>query len=264
RWLPYKDRYIVITGCDTGIGHALAKSLDHKGCNVIAGCFRPNEEGTKTLVNTTSKRLRVVELDVTSDESVAQFLQNTKEILGYEELWGLVHNAGMQYYGEVEFITMDYFQYNMQVNHFGAVRMCKSFIHLLRQSKGRIVNVTSVLGLYTVKYRSTYSPAKYALEVFSDILRREMKKFDVEVSIVEPGDFSDVTSIQQVDRMKEQNAYLWNQCPDYVKDAYTDDYVKNLGLHLVEDNKKAYKNDVSFVTDAIEDGLFSTHPSTRY
>jgi short-subunit dehydrogenase len=75
----------------------------------------------------------------------------------------------------------------MEVNFFGAVRLTKAFLPLIRQSKGRIINVSSIAGLTCSATMSTYSGSKYALEGFTDSLRKEMRPLGVAVTLVNPG-----------------------------------------------------------------------------
>ncbi|XP_050391692.1 retinol dehydrogenase 16 isoform X2 [Patella vulgata] len=259
-----KNKFIAITGCDSGFGYGLAQFLDRASCTVIAGCLYPDKDGAQNLKRCCSEKLCIIELDVTSNQSVKSYFDNVQSICGNNGLWGLVNNAGMQYFGEVEFLPLEYFQRNMDVNYFGMVRMCQASIPMLRRTKGRIINVTSVLGLYAVKYRATYSPTKYAAEAFSDILRREMKKFGISVAIVEPGDFGDVTNVQQAEVIRRQNDYAWNQCSEEIRNFYTEDYIKTIGLKHSYNKQKAFNNNIDYVLQTVDDALFSKQPKTRY
>lgn len=81
------------------------------------------------------------------------------------------------------------------VNLFGAIRVSKAFALLIRKSKGRIVNISSVLGRSTYRRLSAYCIIKHEMEGFSNVLRKEMKQFDVKVCTIEPGNFINFTGI---------------------------------------------------------------------
>jgi short-subunit dehydrogenase len=73
------------------------------------------------------------------------------------------------------------------VNVFGLMRATQKFLPLLRQSKGRVINVSSILGALTVPEMGVYSASKHAMESLSDAMRRELRPLDVSVSVVQPG-----------------------------------------------------------------------------
>merc|ERR1719323_947811 len=79
------------------------------------------------------------------------------------------------------------------INMFGMVRMCKAFLPLIRQSKGRIVNVTSVKGLFAIPACGAYNMAKFGGEAFSETLAQEQRSSGVTVVLVEPGNFGGIT-----------------------------------------------------------------------
>ncbi len=74
-----------------------------------------------------------------------------------------------------------------EVNVWGLVRATQKFLPLLRQSKGRVINVSSVLGVLTVPELGVYSASKHAMESLSDALRQELRPLDVSVTVVQPG-----------------------------------------------------------------------------
>ncbi|GBL86577.1 Estradiol 17-beta-dehydrogenase 2 [Araneus ventricosus] len=137
---------VLITGCDTGFGHLLAKHLDSKGFSVIACCLFPNDNGAKELQKSCSERLKVVGLDVTKDESVSQAKEFVTKNLEDSELWAIVNNAGILKGVTIELTSLRDFKDSLEVNTLGVVRVTQAFLPLLRKSKGRVVNLTSVAG----------------------------------------------------------------------------------------------------------------------
>ena len=174
---------ILVTGCDSGFGRSLAIQMAGLGFHVIAACL--TMEGAQFLDSiativvadlATEKGLRKV-LDVVRSQVVA------KEDM---ELWAIVNNAGMHMPGHVEWLPPDAFKQVMAVNFHAPVHLIHELTPLLRQSKGRIVNVSSVCGIFAAPSNSSYSASKFALEALSDSLRIEHKPFGVDVVIVEP------------------------------------------------------------------------------
>ncbi|XP_047119893.1 estradiol 17-beta-dehydrogenase 2-like [Schistocerca piceifrons] len=136
-----------------------------------------------------SSRLRVLPLDVTSDQQVADavvFVEAALSDTTGAELWAVVNNAGIGDCGEVDITPLEKFQKVLDVNTMGAIRVSKAFLPLLKKSKGRLINVTSPYGRLPFPMVSTYCLSKSALTMFTDVLRMEMKKWSVTVCAVEP------------------------------------------------------------------------------
>ncbi|XP_019619537.1 PREDICTED: D-beta-hydroxybutyrate dehydrogenase, mitochondrial-like isoform X2 [Branchiostoma belcheri] len=190
---------VFITGCDSGFGFGLAKRLDSLGFTVFAGCLLADSggEGAKKLRAECSSRLSTVQIDVTDDGQVKAAVQQVKDRLptGSKGLYALVNNAGIWQPGETEWVSLATYRRVMEVNTFGTVRVTKAFLPLIRRAKGRVVNISSVAGLYVAAMAGVYCMAKAALEFFSDALRHEMHKWGVKVVIVEPGSFGPSTNI---------------------------------------------------------------------
>lgn len=97
-------------------------------------------------------------------------------------LWALYNNAGYATAGEIEWVPLEDYQRQFDVNLWGTVRVTKSVLSLIRKAKGRVVTVTSGIARSVNPGRSAYSMSKTALEAFMDCLRYEMNKFGVKVS----------------------------------------------------------------------------------
>ena len=100
------------------------------------------------------------------------------------------------------------------VNLWGVVRVTKSFLPLIRKGQGRVVNVASVLGRHPVLFAGAYCITKFGVEAFSDVLRLEMDRFNVKVSIIEPGNFMAATGILDISRK------WWDQLDESVRKDY--------------------------------------------
>ena len=97
------------------------------------------------------------------------------------DLWGMVNNAGLSSFGEIEWVPMATYRKIMEVNMFGIIQGVQTCLPLIRKCQGRIISTTSGLARQTVPTRSPYVFSKYALAGFMDVLRYEMEAFGVKV-----------------------------------------------------------------------------------
>ncbi|XP_024901144.1 estradiol 17-beta-dehydrogenase 2 isoform X2 [Pteropus alecto] len=143
--LPVDQKAVLITGSDSGFGHALSKYLDKLGFTVFAGVQNEKGSGAEELRRTCSKRLSVLHLDVTNPQQIKDAYSKVVEKVQNRGLWAVVNNAGiLGLPTDGELIPMTDYKNCMAVNFFGAVEVTKSFLPLLRKSKGRLVNVSSM------------------------------------------------------------------------------------------------------------------------
>ena len=184
------SNWYYVTGTDSGFGAELVKMLANKKLNVFAGHFLP--DSAKTLKEV-SDLIVPVQLDVTSDESVAAAAQVIKEKLEScgGKLLGVVNNAGLLLQsGPTEWTPIANYQKMYDVNVLGTVRVTNSVLPFIRKSQGRIVNCASIAGRQGIPTQSAYCASKFAVEGYSESLRREMRSWGVSVHIVEPGVFA--------------------------------------------------------------------------
>ncbi|XP_071552237.1 D-beta-hydroxybutyrate dehydrogenase, mitochondrial-like [Panulirus ornatus] len=256
---------VVVTGCDTGFGHTLALQLDKLGFRVFAGCLKADGKGADHLRQEGSSRLHVLQMDVTNQDQLDKAAQQVKDLLpAGESLWGLVNNAGVCTLGPVEWVSMKGFRRDPEVNVFGLIASTKTFLPLIRQSKGRVVNVSSVAGRSVIALMSGYCSSKYAVIGFSEALRREMQHFGVTVCLVEPGNFGAGTELfLRDDAVDQELEAMWTSLSDDLKSDYGEDYRAR-----VEKFKKIFHKsgaaDISPVINALTEAVTQTHPQPRY
>jgi NAD(P)-dependent dehydrogenase (short-subunit alcohol dehydrogenase family) len=176
---------VMITGASSGIGMECALYLDRRGYRVFAG-VRKASDG-EALTKAASPRLSPVIVDVTDAESIFGAARQVAQALRAVPLVGLVNNAGIGVGGPVEFLAPAELRRQMEVNLIGPLAVIQAFMPMLRSSRGRIVNISSIGGIVATPFLSAYCASKFALEALSDCLRSELKPWGIEVSIVEPG-----------------------------------------------------------------------------
>jgi NAD(P)-dependent dehydrogenase (short-subunit alcohol dehydrogenase family) len=176
---------VVVTGASTGIGRATALHLDAVGLRVFAG-VRRDQDGA-SLRRESSARLTPIRLDVTNADQVAEAALMVRDAVRDSRLAGIVNNAGIAVAGPVEFIPLDKWREQLEVNVLGVVAMVQAFTPLLRENRGRIVTVGSLGGRLAQPMAGPYCASKHALEAISDALRLELRPWDISVSLIQPG-----------------------------------------------------------------------------
>lgn len=167
----------LVTGASSGIGRATALALEKAGYRVFGTSRRPaaNADGITMLV-----------CDVTDEVSVQEMVGQVLKLAGTIDL--LVNNAGIGLLGGAEESSSAQAQALFDVNVFGVLRVTNAVLPTMRrQGKGRIINMSSILGLIPSPYNALYSATKHALEGYSESLDHELRTFGIRVALVEPG-----------------------------------------------------------------------------
>ncbi|GFO22527.1 D-beta-hydroxybutyrate dehydrogenase, mitochondrial [Plakobranchus ocellatus] len=227
-------KYVFITGCDSGFGLESAKAIRDLGFQVIAGCYNDNSPGAKELRDRPwVKKVEVVSLDVTSEASVQACAEEVKAICNDQGLWAVINNAGINIIGPVELVTMEMFHRCAEVNLFGPLRVTKSVLPLIRQTQGRIVNVSSERAFNPRAQSAPYCISKAGLEIFSSCLQREMEEFKVKVITIAPGEFAGATAIvttEATDYLRERllRSQAQLSLSDQEAELYSRDNITNI------------------------------------
>jgi NAD(P)-dependent dehydrogenase (short-subunit alcohol dehydrogenase family) len=178
-------RAFLVTGASSGIGRATALLLDRNGFQVFAG-VRRSEHG-EILRRQASERLTPILLDLTDPNSIESAVRSVADKLGDRALAGLVNNAGIDIAGPLETSSIAGVRSQFEVNVIGLLAVTQAFLPLLRQGRGRVVNIGSVLGRLAIPFMGAYSATKFALEGLTDAFRIELRPWGVHVSLIEPG-----------------------------------------------------------------------------
>jgi NAD(P)-dependent dehydrogenase (short-subunit alcohol dehydrogenase family) len=178
-------RTALVTGASTGIGRATALLLAREGYSVLAGVRRA-EDG-HSLVDEARGELEPVILDVTDEAAIDAAAATVREHSRGGGLDALVNNAGSAHTGPLEFVPLDDIRRQFEVNLIGQIAVTRAMLPALRQTKGRIVNITSIGGLVATPFYGPYAASKFALEAVSDCLRTELRPWGIKTIIIEPG-----------------------------------------------------------------------------
>ena len=173
---------ILITGCSTGIGRCLANGLKQRNYSVITTA-RKNED----LEALKQDGFETVMLDLADSNSIQAAAKTVLEITN-GQLYGLINNAAYGLTGAVEDIPVQALRDQFETNVIGTQELSNLFLPAMRKNnEGRIIQISSVLGFVTMKYRGAYCASKYALESLSDAMRYELADTNIKISLIEPG-----------------------------------------------------------------------------
>ncbi len=171
----------LVTGASSGIGKASARTLYEAGFVVYATARSPEK-----LTDLEATGLRTLRLDVTDEESMIAAVAAVQGEHGAIDV--LVNNAGFGLYGAAEDVPLEEARYQFEVNLFGLARLTQLVLpNMRRQGSGTIVNISSMGGEITFPLGAWYHASKHALEAYSDALRQEVKRFGIDVVLIQPG-----------------------------------------------------------------------------
>ena len=181
-------KLVVITGASSGIGRETALFLARRGYQVIA-CVRKARDGERLRLECPDNlQDRIV--DVNSPEQVAELQEFVGEFFtscSDVSFFALVNNAGVSPVAPIELLSMEELDFIFQTNVYGCVRMIQAMLPFLKCTTGRIVNISSGSGVMAIPLAGAYSMSKFAVEALSDVLRVELRQFNIAVVVVEPG-----------------------------------------------------------------------------
>jgi NAD(P)-dependent dehydrogenase (short-subunit alcohol dehydrogenase family) len=168
----------LVTGASSGIGKAAALALVEAGYEVV---------GTSRDASRVTDRggVMFLDLDVTSDESVASVIERVLGRFGRIDV--VVNNAGVGVGGAAEESSVSQAQDVFDINVFGVIRLTRAVLpHMRERGTGRIINISSVLGLVPAPYFAVYAATKHAIEGYSESVDHEVREHGVRVLLVEP------------------------------------------------------------------------------
>jgi NAD(P)-dependent dehydrogenase (short-subunit alcohol dehydrogenase family) len=241
------QKAVLVTGASTGIGRKITEVLAARGVFVYAGARK--EKDLKEL--DAMDNVQSIRLDVTIQEDIDAAVETIRN--GGRGLYGLVNNAGVAILApliEVEESELDFI---FDVNIYGAYRITKAFSPLIIESKGRVTTISSISGILSGTFFGPYSMSKHAMEAYSDSLAREMQKFDVKVSVVEPGNYNSAIGTTLKKRMNAQGV-----------DLEGSRYQEEMQAIVDRVGERSQHKDPDDVAEAVYHALFDTSPKMRY
>ncbi len=238
-------KVVLVTGASSGIGEATAQTLHDAGWEVYAGARRIDRMETLE-----AKGVHTIKLDVTAEESMTECVAT---ILSKEDrIDVLVNNAGYGSYGSLEDLPMEEARYQFEVNVFGLARLTQLVLPNMRErQRGKIINVSSIGGKLGEPHGCWYHATKFAVEGLSDSLRMELKQFNIDVVVIQPGAIkTEWGSIARKNMLKISG-----------HTTYGDLAKKHVAMLEKFDGQGS---DPSVIGDAILTACTSVKPKTRY
>ncbi|CAF3456360.1 unnamed protein product [Rotaria sp. Silwood2] len=251
------NRYVFISGCDTGIGHALAIELDKQGFNVFAGVYIP--DNITSLKAILSLKATIFHLDITKEEDINAAFELVQKKTN--TLHALINNAGIITHGYIDWTSLELMRKIMNVNFFGHVAMTKKFLPLLiTKRQSRVVNICSATGFFAIPNTCAYSTSKYALESFSDCLRREMAPWNLHISIIEPGALRTPMNEGYANILEN----LWNELSIDIQERWGIDFLNNLISQGIDSPVMKHPDNPKHVVRAVQHAVMNINPCIRY
>lgn len=187
RHLDFKGRTAVITGAGSGIGAALAAALAARGANLaLADINEARLQEVADALKSNEIKVTTHKVDVADKDQIAAFAEAVEREHG--AVHGLFNNAGVALGGTFDRVKDDDFEWLMNINFYGVVRMTRAFMPLLKQADmAQLVNVSSIFGIVAPSGQTAYSSAKFAVRGFSNALMHELEGTSIGVTTVHPG-----------------------------------------------------------------------------
>ncbi len=238
------EKFIIISGCDSGIGRSMAdylSSLGHK--LVVTYVWDDHYQENDNVI--------AVKMDLTIPEDLDHFIEFIHQLCDQGHgIKAVVTNSGIPLGGPVEDIPIENYRKAFDVNFFGAISVIKAALPSIIQEKGKIMIISSMAGRIALPFLSPYASSKFALEGFGDSLRREMNPYGVKTILVEHGGIA---------------TPIWNKAVKQDISFVQKKYLKS--LYSVRDNFLLGGNkgmDCDLASKETADLLFIKNPKDRY
>lgn len=246
---------ILVTGASTGIGEACVLHLASRGHRVFAG-VRKEADGQRVRAQGGASVTPVL-LDVTDAEAIKEAAAFIERELGTVRLAGIVNNAGVARGGPLEFIPVDEWREQLEINVVGQVAVTQAFMPLLRAGHGRVVFIGSIGGRVGQPLMGPYNASKFALEGIAEAFRQEVEPFGIKVVLIEPG----AVNTPIWGKGQQTMARLVDDAPPAMVEQY-EPMMKKLEAMLEKNDGGGVEPIV--VAKAVDRALFSGRPKPRY
>ena len=248
------QKYILITGVSTGIGYDAVRHFTSKGYHVF-GSVRSDFD-YKRLNSDFVENFTPLQFDITNIKAIEKAREQVKLVLGNENLRALINNAGFAQGGPLALLSEQTFRQQIEVNLFGVRNVINTFLPQLGTSKeltrppGKIINISSISGIFNTPMNGAYCVAKHALESLSEVYRRELMLYGIQVCSIQPGPIQ---------------SDLWNKNKDTLVKYFHTDYgkmAKNANQIIQQAQKRALSPEV--VSRLIEKIINAKKPKLSY
>ena len=249
-------RTVLVTGVSTGIGKSITESLIQNKFHFIGSVRK--EEDSIYLKKKYSKQFDTVIFDVRDEKAIKNAKDKINSILEKNNsyLCSIINNSGIALGGPVQYLDLEIFKKQFDVNFFGLISVTKIFLDLLIKSnkyplKNKIINIGSISGKRSYPFVAPYTSSKFALEGFTDSLRRELMIHDIDVVLVQPGPIK---------------TEIWNKVPDIEQNPFLNtEYgasIRKFASNYIKMGNKGFKPDI--IGNRIVKILQTNKPKTRY
>jgi short-subunit dehydrogenase len=234
-------KIILITGISSGFGKQTAELLAANGHTVYGTVRKDHPPETK---------VNVIKMDLMDHGSIDKAVETVINKEGKIDI--LINNAGMHTGGPVETSPIENIKLQMDTNFLGMVYLTKLVLPSMRKHRGGlIINFSSIGGLMGLPFQGFYSASKFAIEGISEVLRMELKQFNIKVILINPGDFHTSNSANR-------RNYL---APTGPNDPYESQFNKTLAK-IEKDEAKGWAPEV--LAKQISGIVESKNPKQRY
>ncbi len=244
-------KHVLVTGCSSGIGRCIADDLKQRGFNVFVTARKQSDIDLLRQAGFDAVMLDLA--DSRTIYSAAEYVLSKTN----GQLYALINNAAYGVTGAVEDLPIDALRDQFETNVFGTQELTNLIIPVMRKNnQGRIIQISSVLGFVTMRFRGAYCASKYALEALSDAMRYELSNTGIKVSLIEPGP---ILSNFRNNALKNFQAVVNKD-----KSVFTNDYAK-IENELNGDNYTVpFSLGPEAVLSKVVHALESNKPKARY
>lgn len=239
------QKIALVTGASSGIGAAITKILAQH--NIIVYAATRNTENICS-----DKNIIPIKLDLTNNDSIKNCINEIMH--NHYQIDFLINNAGYGSYGAIENVDLDEAYQQFEINLFSIAKLIKLVTPIMRdQMSGRIINISSIASKIPSKFGGWYCASKFALEGFSDCLRMELKQFNIQVVLVEPGIIKTNWGPIAANHLKNSSINtIYSTEANKVADVLVKNYASN------------FISSPDVIAKVVYKAISSKHPKTRY
>ena len=245
-----QQQAVLVTGASSGIGLRITEHLTQQGYFVYAGARKDADLKRLDAMD----NVQSIRLDVNKKDQIEAAVTTIEE--AGRGLYALVNNAGVAVLWPLIEAPETELDFQFQVNIYGPYRITKAFAPLIIKNKGRITTISSISGILSGSLFGPYSMSKHAIEAFSDSLAREMERFGVKVSVIEPGNYQSKIGANIYRRIKSNDV-------SYEQSLYKEE-LEGFLAYIQDGENDESRADPIAVAKAVEHALFDDQPKMRY